>query len=108
MFFLTTSPIVKYYQVVHIVTKAHLLEAMATYKDAAGEIKAWHAIARAARWHKFEELKATIKRVDSVNGYVIFDIRDNRYRLVTIMHYAKTTKKKRTMGHVYIRSFLTH
>jgi mRNA interferase HigB len=24
------------------------------------------------------------------------------------MHYAKTTKKKRTMGHVYIRSFLTH
>ena len=29
-------------------------------------------------------------------------------RLVTVIHYAKTTKQKQTEGHVYIRSLLTH
>ena len=40
--------------------------------------------------------------------YVIFNIRGNRYRLVTVMHYVKVIKGKQTKGHVYIRSFLTH
>lgn len=43
-----------------------------------------------------------------MKGYVIFNIRQKRYRLVTIIHYARTTNQKRTQGHVYIRSFLTH
>ena len=47
------------------------------------------------------------KDADSIEGYVIFNIRGNRYRLVTVIHYAKT-KQERTEGHVYIRSFLTH
>jgi mRNA interferase HigB len=41
-------------------------------------------------------------------GYVIFDVRQNRYRLVTVIHYAKTSEEKQTEGHVYIRSLLTH
>ena len=45
---------------------------------------------------------------DYINGYVIFNIGRNRYRLITVIHYAKTTDEKRTEGHVYIRSFLTH
>ena len=32
----------------------------------------------------------------------------NRYRLITVVHYAKTTGERQTEGHVYIRSFLTH
>ncbi len=43
-----------------------------------------------------------------MDGYVIFDIRRNRYRLITVIHYAKTTNERQTKGHVYIRSFLTH
>src|SRR5882762_6168812 len=27
---------------------------------------------------------------------------------ITVIHYAKTTDEKRTEGHVYMRSFLTH
>ena len=48
------------------------------------------------------------KDADNVKGYVIFNIRQNRYRLITVIHYAKTDKVRRTLGHVYIRSFLTH
>lgn len=91
-----------------IVTRRHLKEAAERYKDAAGEIEAWQSIIRAARWRKFEDVKSIFKDADNVNGYVIFDFRNNRYRLVTVIHYVKTIEGKPTKGHVYIRSFLTH
>jgi len=93
---------------VHIVTRRVLSEAMARRPDAADEIKAWVAIVEAVRWHSFEEVGARFKDADSVEGYVVFNIRRNRYRLVTVIHYAKTLKDWKSDGHVYIRSFLTH
>lgn len=81
---------------------------METYPDAANEITAWTAVVEAVRWPNFDEVRRTFKDADSVEGYVIINIRHNRYRLVTVIHYAKTTKQRQTQGHVYIRSFLTH
>jgi len=81
---------------------------METYPDAANEIKAWTAIVEAVRWHNFDDVRGMFKDADSVDGYVIFNIRHNRYRLIAVIHYAKTTKERQTQGHVYIRSFLTH
>jgi mRNA interferase HigB len=106
--FLTPSHIVKYYSVVHIVTRKHLHEAMGRYRDTANEIKAWIASVKGVRWHNFPGVRGTFKDADNVKGYVIFNIRQNRYRLVTVIHYARTTNQMRTEGHVYIRSFLTH
>jgi mRNA interferase HigB len=93
---------------VQIATRKHLAEAMASYKDAADELKKWRRIVSAVRWRTFEELRSVFNTADNVGGYVIFDIRHNRYRLVTVVHYAKVIKEKQTKGHVYIRSFLTH
>ncbi len=81
---------------------------MQRYKDAASEIEAWSAIVEAVRWHSFAEVREMFKDADYVDGYVVFNIRRNRYRLITVIHYAKTTDEKQTDGHVYIRSFLTH
>jgi len=92
----------------NIVTKKHLQEAMDAYKDAAKEIKAWQAIVRGAKWHNFPEVRAIFKDADLVGKFVIFDFRNNRYRLVTIIHYVKMIEGKPTAGHVFIRSFLTH
>ena len=91
-----------------VVTLRHLNEAAAAFPDAASEIAAWYAIARQARWTSFVDVVRTIPDADAVDGYVIFNVRHNRYRLVTVIHYAKETGVRRTMGHVYIRSFLTH
>jgi mRNA interferase HigB len=91
-----------------IVTRKHLSEAMELYADAANEIRAWVGIVEQVRWHNFDEVRGTFKDADNVVGYVIFDIRRNRYRLVTVVHYAKTVKQVQTKGHVYVRSFLTH
>lgn len=81
---------------------------MESYPDAANEIMAWSAVTAAVRWHNFKEVHSTFPDADKVNDYVVFDFRHNRYRLITIIHYAKTTEEKQTEGHVYIRSFLTH
>jgi mRNA interferase HigB len=105
---LTTSRIVKYYQAVHIVTRKHLSEAMQEYPEAVNEIKAWVAIVEGVRWHNFAEVRLMFRDADYIDGYVVFNIRRNRFRLITVIHYAKTTDEKRTEGHVYIRSFLTH
>jgi mRNA interferase HigB len=93
---------------VHIVTRKHLREAMEQYPDAASEIKAWVRIVEAVRWHNFAEVRRMFTDADYVDGYVIFNIRRNRYRLITVVHYAKTRGEVKTEGHIYIRSFLTH
>ena len=88
----------------HIVTLRHLAEVIKQYPDAANDVKAWTAIVHAARWNNSAEVIETIKDADFVNGYVVFNVRRNSYRLVTVIHFAK----QNTQGHVYVRSFLTH
>ena len=92
----------------HIVTRRHLREAIAKCPDAANEIAAWASIVEAARWRNFVEVRSWFKDSDTVDDYVIFNIRQNRYRLIAVIHYAKTLRDRQTEGHVYIRSFLTH
>ena len=92
----------------HIVTRKYLREAMERYPDAASEIKAWAAIVEAVRWRNFAEVRGMFKDADFVDGYVVFNIRQNRYRLITVVHYSRTVDKRQTGGHVYIRSFLKH
>ena len=92
----------------HIVTRRHLKEAIDSYPDAANEIKAWAAIVEAVRWRNFPEVRGVFGDADYVDGFVVFNFRQNRYRLITVIHYAKARGEQQTGGHVYIRSFLTH
>lgn len=92
----------------HIITEKHLNRAAGQYPDAAKEIAVWHKIVKAARWRNLVEVRQAFKDADAVEGYVIFNIRQNRYRLVTIIHYSRKKDGGLTEGHVYIRSFLTH
>ncbi len=92
----------------HVVTRKHLAEAEECYPDAAREIRSWYKIVSQVRWRNFTEVRQVFKDADLVDGYVIFNIRQNRYRLITIVHYAREFEGQTTMGHIYIRSFLTH
>src|ERR1035437_3790042 len=92
----------------HVVTRKHLVEAEEQYPEAAREIRAWYRIASEARWRNFREVLQVFKDADDVDGYVIFNIRQNRYRLVTIIHYAREKEGHVTQGHDPIRAFLTH
>jgi len=92
----------------HVVTEKHLNQAAEEYPDAAKEIAAWRKIVKTARWRNFVEVRQVFKDADGVNEYVIFNIRRNRYRLVTIIHYSRERDGRLTEGHIYIRRFLTH
>jgi mRNA interferase HigB len=92
---------------VNIVTRKHLSDAAESFKDTAKELRAWIAIAEAARWRNFLEVQSVFRDADSVDGYVVFNIRGNRYRLIAVIHYAKDQPKE-TNGHIYIWSFLRH
>lgn len=81
---------------------------MDRFPEAAVEIQAWVRIVESVRWHNFAEVRSWFKDADNVDGYVIFNVRQNRFRLITVIHYAKSSGDRRTDGHVYIRSFLTH
>jgi mRNA interferase HigB len=91
-----------------VVTRQHVERAMARYPDAATELRAWMTIALAVRWKSMVDVVHTFKDADEVDGYTIFNIRRNRYRLVTVIHYSKIRSGKETRGHIYIRSVLTH
>lgn len=91
----------------HIVTRKHLSDAARKYRDALKELTIWAGIAESARWRNFNEVRAIFPDADAVDGYVIFNIRHNRYRLITVIHYAKD-RPRTTDGHIYIRSVLKH
>jgi mRNA interferase HigB len=93
---------------VYIVTRRHIKEAIDRYRDAANEIIALVAIVEAVRWLNFTDVRSVFVDADYVDGYVIFNFRRNRYRFITVIHYAKTSDRQQTEGHVYIRSFPTH
>ena len=92
----------------YVITRKHLLEAGVQYPDAAKEIRGWYKIAAQARWRNPMEVRQTLKDADSVGKYVVFNIRRNRYRLITIIHYSREKEGRITEGHIFIRSFLTH
>jgi mRNA interferase HigB len=94
----------------NVVTRRHLTEARGKYQDAAKEIEAWYKVANTARWHNFAEVKQAFADASVVDDYVIFNIRGNKYRLVTAIHYEREKEGERRgkQGHIYIRSFLTH
>lgn len=91
-----------------VVTRRHLQEAMRQYPDAANDLRAWLAVAQGARWKSMVDVVATFKDADEVDGYTIFNIRHNRYRLVTVIHYSRLKFGSETEGHIYIRSLLSH
>jgi mRNA interferase HigB len=97
---------VKYHQAVPIVTHKHLSEAIQEYPDAANEIKAWVVIVEASDGTILRNFGSCFGMPTTSTD--TFNIRRRRFRLITVIHYAKTTDEKQTEGHVYIRSFLTH
>jgi mRNA interferase HigB len=96
---------------VHIVTIKRLQQASEEYQEAAREIGSWirivTRIVKAARWRNFQQLRATFPDADDVDGFVVFNIRHNRYRLIVAVHYVRVIDGDLTQGHVYIGSFMT-
>jgi len=55
--------------------------------DLGASLDAWFRVAKKARWHSLEEARTTFPSADAVDKYTIFNIKGNRYRLITEINY---------------------
>jgi len=69
--------------------------------DAEQPLRTWVKVVRAAEWSRPSDVKQMFRSADILsNGWAIFDIGGNKYRLVAAIHY----RGRR----VYVRFFGTH
>ena len=80
----------------YVLTRRHLAEAGQTDAEPAKDLESWYRIAKSAQWHDFLEIRQSFPSADSVGDYVIFNIRHNRFRLITKIHYSRETTEGRT------------
>ena len=70
------------------------------YRDAAIPLKAWYTTVKKMRWQNLAELKRVYPSADVVARYTIFNVKGNKYRLITRIVYRSQT--------VFILAIMTH
>jgi mRNA interferase HigB len=53
------------------------------------DLSAWYKLAKSAEWANFGALKQTFGSADQVGNCVVFDVGNNRFRLIGRVNYAK-------------------
>lgn len=71
-----------------------------SHSDAKASLEVWINAVRSAKWQNFMDVKKSFNTADSYKKAVIFNIAQNRYRLIVVIHY--NTQR------VYVRNILTH
>ncbi len=64
------------------------------------EVKTWFRVARSANWEKLSDVRLQYPSADQVGSVLIFNIRHNRYRLITFAVFPKLK--------LYLKALLTH
>ena len=84
----------------HIITRKRIQELIAKYPDSESFLENWYRIVKHAEYNSFNELSQHFRSADYVDGFVVFNISGNKYRLIAVIHF---NRKK-----IYIREILTH
>jgi mRNA interferase HigB len=76
-----------------IVGRERLTEAEKDYPGSGlgKALDAWVRVVEGAKWRHFMDVKATWSGVDNVPPHVVFDLKGNRFRLTSIIHYDTQT-----------------
>jgi mRNA interferase HigB len=76
-----------------IVGRERLTEAERDYPGSGlgKALEVWLRVAEGAKWRHFMDVRATWSGVDNVPPHVVFDLKGNRFRLTSIIHYDTQT-----------------
>jgi mRNA interferase HigB len=84
-----------------MISRSRLREFWERQPDAEDSLRAWYKVAEHAAWKTPGDVKAAFREADILkNGRVVFNIREDRFRLVVKFHYDR--------GFAYIRFVGTH
>jgi len=84
----------------HIISKRTLRDFCGHHPQAQVPLMAWHTLMQHCHAQSFTELKATFGSADWVDGFVVFDIGGNKYRLIADVVFRAQR--------VYIKHIFTH
>jgi mRNA interferase HigB len=71
------------------------------YPDALPALVRWYDIATRATWRSLVEVRKVFPHADGVGNLTVFNIRGNRYRLITQANYAyQIVQVKQILTHV--------
>jgi mRNA interferase HigB len=77
-----------------------LQKAAQKHADLANALAMWRTAVAAAKWTNLAQLKADFPSADYVPPFTVFNVRGNRYRLITSIDYEEHV--------VVVRNVLTH
>jgi len=84
----------------HIITRKKLLEAAAKHRGLTIPLDVWFRVAKRAERESLVDVRRTFPSADAVEGFTVFNIKGNAYRLITEINY-------RT-GRIFLRHVMTH
>jgi mRNA interferase HigB len=84
----------------NVISFKRIREFTSRHRDAEAALKAWYTTVKKARWQNLAEVKKVYPTADLVARYTRFDIRGNKYRLISRIVYRSQT--------VFIVAIMTH
>lgn len=84
----------------HIISRKRLREFWEQHPDAEGPLREWFKITSKAEWDSLTDTRKDFPHADLVGICTVFNIKGNKYRLITAIHYQ--------IKRVYVRNILTH
>ena len=84
----------------NVISFKQVRDFVSVYRDAESSLKAWYTVVKKAKWQSLSEVKLVYPNADLVNRYTVFNIKGNKYRLISRIVYRSQT--------VFIVAILTH
>jgi mRNA interferase HigB len=85
---------------VHVISRKRVKEAALRHPELETALGAWFLIAKKASWQSLLDVRKTFANADSVDKWTVFNIKGNKYRVITEINYR--------YQRLYIRHVLTH
>lgn len=86
-YFLDTKFTIRKDSPVRIISKKRIKNAISEHSEWRASLESWHKITKTADWRNFADVKESLRNVDLVGICVVFDIANNRARLVAHVDY---------------------
>jgi mRNA interferase HigB len=84
----------------NVISFRRIREFASAHRDAGASLKAWFTTVKKSHWRNFADLKQTYPTADIVTRHTVFNIKGNKYRLISRIVYRSQT--------VFIVAIMTH